>query len=590
MKKVTVVIVSGGYGSGKTRLLARLADGLGSGARAAALVHQTGPVNLDPLWLPGLTVVAMELGCACEGGGELLECLKLLQEREFSVALVELAGDQEAEPLVRAVARLEGTEVIAVEADGVEAEADLAALRERFGVASTGDSDQGHGHSLGGCDCAGGGRAEPQWMPFWLTEGVDETRLCEIVDRLPEEVIRVKGILPLGEGRWLRVDRAAGVVSRRPFTAEDLPVLYDAESLADGDPLDPAPPDGGGLLLLWTRAADEADSVALEWEVARRLAECLGLDEDPAEAAAFAAESLDQEELLFEAFTAARAASVAEPEVASHVELLAMCYHELMENERAQVLLREAARREPRHLSSRLNAARLHLAYEELDQARSLAEAVVTDHPQDPDAHGVLGETLLLLGKLDQAAEHLEAAARGLPEDEVLRSTLCTLYAARGDYQRALAVNSEVLSLDPADDGAMYLQGELLLRLDRADDALESLDRALAAGNESPWVMTALGIAQHRRGDEAEASGCFGDAFVLAQERLEHLSDDSAAMDLLVAASFRGRIDQIPDLWERLGEVDPTELDKARDTLSLAPDRGEAQRTLDAIARILTPR
>lgn len=608
MKQLTVVLVQGGYGVGKTRVLGQLAGFLDPGVRVAALVHQTGPVNLDPLWLPGLPVVAMEEGCACGGAGELLECLRLLRSRSFDLALVELAGDQAPDPMARAVAGLEGAEVIVVPADDVEPDEDLEALRMRFGPKSpaegsnpqpapTSDGEhgddcgcahhaEGHSHHHEGCACAER-RAEPQWMPFWFAEGVDEARLRETLSHLPEAVIRVKGVVRLGEKRWLRVDRAAGRVTCGAVTAEDLPELYDVESLAGDDALDPVPPDGGGLLLLWTRSANEADSVALEWEVERSLAACFGVVADPTRAAAFAAESLDQEELIFEALAAARTAAVAEPHVAQHAELLANCYHELLENERALVLLREAARRDPRHLSSRLNAARLHLAYEEAPEACSLLEDVVVDHPEDPDARALLGEALAVQGKLAAAAEHLEIAAVEKPEDDVLRSMLCHIYAELGDYQRALSYNSEALSLDPEDDGAMYLRGELLLRLDRAEDAAESLEEALAAGNESPWVMTALGIAQVQCGNDPEASGCFADAFVLAQEQLEQLPDDSSAVDLLLAASFRGRIDQIPAVWDRLGTLDIRELEKARDTLSLAPERGEAQRTLDAIAEIL---
>jgi len=612
MKKLTVVIVFGGYGSGKTRLMSQVAGALGPDVRAAALVHQTGPVNLDPLWLPGIPVVAMQQSCVCDGGTEILACLKLLRERDFSVALVELAGDQQPEPYARAAEGVEGTAVIVVEAGSLGVEA----LAKRILAAGAGDGSEsespgsviehnythahgdgcgcgdasgcGDGHLGEGCTCSER-RGEPQWMPFWFAEGVADQELRETLGRLPEAVIRVKGVVRLGEGeeRWLRVDRAAGEVSHQTLLTEDLPELYDPESLALGDVLEAVPPGGDGLLLLWTRAADEADSVALEWEVARILSEGLGAMEDPADAAAFAVESMDQEELIFEALTAARVAAVAELEVADHVELLANCYHELQENERAMVLLREAARREPHHLSSRLNSARLHLAYEETERARALAEAVVIDHPEDPDVRAVLGEALLLQGQLDQAVEHLELAAQGLPDDDVLLSMLCNLFAERSDYQKALDYNGKILALDPDDDGAMYLRGELLLRLGRADEAVESLDRALAAGNESSWVMTALGIAQLRCGNDEEASGCFGDAFVLATEQLAQLPDDSAAVDLVLAASFRGRIDQIPELWGRLSGLEPQELEKARDTLSLAPEQGEAQRTLDAIAQIL---
>ncbi len=620
MKKLTVVIVFGGYGSGKTRLVSRLADALGSGVRAAALVQQTGPVNLDPLWYSGLPVVAMEKGCACDGGGEILDCLRLLRERDYSVVLVELAGDQEAEPYARAVAEGDGAEVILVEAESVGDGGDVGELVGRIveeleegpgegegegpgegegdehehghehvegcGEACGCGDGHGHEHGGGGCTCDER-RGDPQWMPFGFAEGGDEEVLMEALGRLPEAVIRVKGVVRLGEGRWLRVDRASGVVNRQTLMAADLPELYDVESLALGDALEAVPPNGGGLLVLWTRAASEADSVVLEWEVSRILADCLGVEGEPAEVAAFAVDSLESEELIFEALTAARVAAVAEPQVADHVELLAKCYHELGEVERAMVLLREAARIEPHHLSSRLNSARLHLAYKETDRARTLAEAVVADYPQDADVHAVLGEALLEQGELNQAAEHLEAAAKGLPDDDVLLSMLCNLFAELGEYQRALSYNSEVLSLDPADDGAMYLRGELLLRLDRAEDAVDSLDQALAAGNESPWVMTALGIAQLRCGNEEEASGCFGDAFVLASEQLEQMGDDSSVVDVLLAASFRGRIDQVPEVWARLGGLERRELEKALDTLSLAPERGEAQRTLDAIAQIL---
>ncbi len=604
MKQLTTVIVSGGYGAGKTRLVGQLAEAAGPEDGIIALVHQTGPVNLDPLWLPGQAVVTMQDSCGCSGGSELVECLLLLQQREHDLVLVELAGDQEPGPLAKAAAGLEGVEVIVVPVADVEEGADLQALRTQFGIVD-GDHDHAHehahehehgegcgcgqhgddGHAHGGCTCAER-RFSPQWMPFWFAEDVAEERLVATLEQLPEAVIRVKGVLHLDEDRWLQLDRAAGKVTRRVLTADTLPELFDYDTLLEGESMDPTPPDGGALLV-WADAADEEAAVALEWEVARALADCFGVEEEPDAAAAFALESLGEEELIFEALTAARMAAVLVPEAPEYAELLAKCYHELQENEHAMWMLREAARRDPTHLSSRLNSARLHLAYEESDAACALAEVVVGEYPEDPDARAVLGEALLTLGKLERAAEHLEVAALQMTEDDVLRSMLCNLFAELGDYQKALAYNSEVLSLDPDDDGAMYLRGELLLRLDRAEDAVQALDQALAAGNESPWVMTALGIAHHRCENAEEAAGCFADAFVLSQEQLAHLPDDSSSVDLLLAAAFRGRLDQVTELWEGLDTLDIAELAKARDTLSLAPERGEAQKTLEAIDKIL---
>jgi tetratricopeptide (TPR) repeat protein len=101
--------------------------------------------------------------------------------------------------------------------------------------------------------------------------------------------------------------------------------------------------------------------------------------------------------------------------------------------------LAEQALKKSLNLNSEQSGARRHLAYVKASRhdfagAATEAEMAIASNPSDPDAHGVLGDAYLELGKLDQA----EAAYKrmiSLKGSLAAYSRLSGLKSLRGDHQ-----------------------------------------------------------------------------------------------------------------------------------------------------------
>jgi tetratricopeptide (TPR) repeat protein len=97
--------------------------------------------------------------------------------------------------------------------------------------------------------------------------------------------------------------------------------------------------------------------------------------------------------------------------------------------------------------------AKYHLAYVLLEQkketatARALLRSIVSARPQYADAQYQLGKSLIDLGEVNQAIEHLEMAARSEPSKEYIHYQLSIAYrrASRGpDADRELQLYKEL--------------------------------------------------------------------------------------------------------------------------------------------------
>ena len=98
-------------------------------------------------------------------------------------------------------------------------------------------------------------------------------------------------------------------------------------------------------------------------------------------------------------------------------------------------------------------AAKYHLAYVLLEQKQQTAAAIallreiVTVRPQYADARYQLGKTLIDLGSVTEAIEHLEVAARAEPSKDYIRYQLSIAYrraSRNADAERELQVYREL--------------------------------------------------------------------------------------------------------------------------------------------------
>ncbi|MGH9961786.1 MAG: tetratricopeptide repeat protein, partial [Pyrinomonadaceae bacterium] len=98
-------------------------------------------------------------------------------------------------------------------------------------------------------------------------------------------------------------------------------------------------------------------------------------------------------------------------------------------------------------------SAKYHLAYVLLEQKQQIAQAVallreaVVVRPQYADAQYHLGKTLIDLGEVTEAVEHLEAAARAEPSKDYIRYQLSIAYrraSRNSDADRELQLYREL--------------------------------------------------------------------------------------------------------------------------------------------------
>ena len=145
-----------------------------------------------------------------------------------------------------------------------------------------------------------------------------------------------------------------------------------------------------------------------------------------------------------------------------------------------------------------------------LEQAIELGTA-------EADAYRYLGRALLATDQGTQAVDVLERGRAMFPTDEALEAELLNAYAATGQRDRAVAAYEQMLANDPDNALLLYNYGSTLLQLERFDDAITQLTRAVELDATNANAHYNLGAAYQNKG------------FLLNQQlRDENLSDADA--------------------------------------------------------------
>jgi predicted Zn-dependent protease len=140
------------------------------------------------------------------------------------------------------------------------------------------------------------------------------------------------------------------------------------------------------------------------------------------------------------------------------------------------------------------------------DEAAPLVDEAIRIEPKDPEALAAQGRLFAAQGRLEDAARSLGAAAESGNADS--RIELARIYVRGGDYARAREAVGAVLSANPGHPWALAVMGQALVLQGARDEGLSLLRRAEAARPRRPeaWLSLAEGFEAAK--DPAAAARC----------------------------------------------------------------------------------
>jgi tetratricopeptide (TPR) repeat protein len=120
--------------------------------------------------------------------------------------------------------------------------------------------------------------------------------------------------------------------------------------------------------------------------------------------------------------------------------------------------------------------------------------------PQTVADLAMFGHQLFELGRLEEARVIFEGLVSTDASDVFAHTMLGTIYLARGDLKRALALFQAALESDPNDLAALVYRAEIRLNQKKAREALVDLERVIARGPRGdPFVDRAKRLAKLAR-------------------------------------------------------------------------------------------
>lgn len=176
---------------------------------------------------------------------------------------------------------------------------------------------------------------------------------------------------------------------------------------------------------------------------------------------------------------------------------------------------------------------------------RELLEA----RPEDPQAHVLFVSHLLREERDDEAVAHLERALDETGDDAVLWDQLLRVRIGQARYPEAREVLARMQRAFPDDRTTRAAEARLAIGEGRNEDGIRIL-RELVAEQEELEPLRLLALAEHRRGENAEASRAMDRALALSPRpplallrldaQIKHASEDYGGVlrDLQIVAGL----------------------------------------------------
>lgn len=209
----------------------------------------------------------------------------------------------------------------------------------------------------------------------------------------------------------------------------------------------------------------------------------------------------------------------------------------------------------------RLISAGLHMKKSEIGKAADLVEEVLTNDPENAEAHFLKGSISMARKDLTQASRSFGKAIELNPDFAEARLNLAKLLLAAKQYDQARSHIDRVVSQEPENAEARLLKASQLVSQHQAAQAEAILDDLKAAGNTSPELFLLLAGVKERQSDIQAAES------ILKAGLSEHEKDPRLHLAMVRLYSAAGRKDDAVAQMKTLIASAP---DRKEYTLALA--------------------
>jgi tetratricopeptide (TPR) repeat protein len=195
---------------------------------------------------------------------------------------------------------------------------------------------------------------------------------------------------------------------------------------------------------------------------------------------------------------------------------------------------------------------RLHFEQRNVGGTIEAYERRIDVHPNDPDAHHLLGEAYEQQGRYDEALAEYAVALLMAPDHQATRAALGDAYLGSGQYAKAVEAARRALELDPGHKDARYTLATALMRLGRTDEGRQELKvfQRLQAEETAAQSRELQLDALRREASISAATQDYEQAVALLRKALV-LDPASAASHMSLGLALLGA-GQFPEAIERL--------------------------------------
>ncbi|MCX4243204.1 tetratricopeptide repeat protein [Paraliomyxa miuraensis] len=173
--------------------------------------------------------------------------------------------------------------------------------------------------------------------------------------------------------------------------------------------------------------------------------------------------------------------------------------------EDAEKIYTRILEQQPDNADAQAGMAKVRFEQKNYDEAETLYAAAIAKKGDDPDMHFMLGHTRQLAGKANEAAEAFGRAFEMNGENSDYG-----LYYGRelkkiGQLEKAEEVLRQVAEIDPKAQFVFTEIGDVLLEMNKPDDALKTYMKAQTTYPSNKEAFAGAALAYEAKGDNARA-------------------------------------------------------------------------------------